>query len=144
MHHSFYEYEHLRGSIPVRHVGVMVATESGRVTAYALEALSDRGMMFVSPGDEVYKGQVVGENCKDEDIEVNVARMKKLTNMRAAGADKTVVLKPARQMSLEMMLEYIEDDEWVEVTPGACRLRKKLLDPNDRKRAGREAEKVEE
>ncbi|QDV91898.1 GTP-binding protein TypA/BipA [Phycisphaerae bacterium RAS2] len=139
MHHSFYEYEHLRGAIPVRHVGVMVATETGRVTAYALEALADRGTMFVAPGDEVYKGQVVGEHCKDEDIEVNVARLKKLTNMRAAGADKTVVLKPPRQMALEAMLEYIEEDEWVEVTPGACRMRKKLLDPTDRKRAGREA-----
>jgi GTP-binding protein len=139
MHHSFYEYEHLRGSIPVRQAGVMVATDAGRVTAYALEGLSDRGTMFVRPGDEVYRGQVVGEHCKDDDIDVNVCRQKKLTNIRAASADKTVVLKPAREMSLEAMLEYIEEDEWVEVTPGTCRIRKRLLDAVERKRADRDA-----
>lgn len=138
MHHSFYEYEHLRGSIPTRHIGVMVAMETGRVTAYALENLSDRGTMFVKPGDEIYKGQVVGEHCKDDDIDVNVAKLKKLTNIRAASADKTVVLKPSRELSLEAMLEYIEDDEWVEVTPKNCRMRKRLLDPLERKRAGRD------
>ncbi len=140
MHHSFYEYEHLRGAIPTRHIGVMVAMETGRVTAYALENLADRGTMFVKPGDEIYKGQVVGEHCKDDDIDVNVAKLKKLTNIRAASADKTVVLKPARELSLEAMLEYIEDDEWVEVTPKNCRIRKRLLDPLERKRAGREKE----
>ncbi|RIK66192.1 MAG: translational GTPase TypA [Planctomycetota bacterium] len=143
MHHSFYEYEHLRGSIPTRHAGVMVAIESGRVTAYALENLADRGVMFVRPGDEVYKGQVVGEHCKDDDIDVNVCREKKLTNIRAASADKTVVLKPARDLSLEAMLEYIEDDEWVEVTPKICRMRKRLLDPIERKRAVRAEAKAE-
>ena len=143
MHHSFYEYEHLRGAIPTRHAGVMVAMETGRVTAYALENLSDRGVMFVKPGDEVYKGQVVGEHCKDDDIDVNVCRLKKLTNVRAASADKTVVLKPARDMSLEAMLEYIEDDEWVEVTPKSCRMRKRLMDPTERKRAVRDEMKAE-
>ncbi|GMU33556.1 MAG: GTP-binding protein [Planctomycetia bacterium] len=142
MHHSFYEYEHLRGAIPTRHAGVMVAMETGRVTAYALENLSDRGMMFVKPGDEVYKGQVVGEHCKDDDIDVNVCRLKKMTNVRAASADKTVVLKPAREMSLEAMLEYIEDDEWVEATPKNCRMRKRLLDSVERKRAFRDESKV--
>jgi GTP-binding protein len=143
MHHSFYEYEHLRGSIPVRHVGVMVAMETGRVTAYALENLKDRGTMFVSPGQEVYKGQVVGEHCIDEDIDVNVAKLKKLTNVRASSADKTVVLKPARDMSMEMMLEYVEEDEWMEVTPTACRLRKRVLDATERKRASRDADKAQ-
>ncbi len=138
MHHSFYEYEHLRGSIPTRHAGVMVASEAGRVTAYALENLADRGVMFVRPGDQVYKGQIVGEHCKDDDIDVNVAREKKLTNVRAASADKTVVLRPARELSLEAMLEYIEDDEWVEATPQNCRMRKRLLDAVERKRAGRD------
>ncbi|OWY72406.1 translational GTPase TypA [cyanobacterium TDX16] len=142
MHHSFYEYEHLRGAIPTRHAGVMVAMETGRVTAYALENLSDRGMMFVKPGDEVYKGQVVGEHCKDDDIDVNVCRLKKMTNVRAASADKTVVLKPARELSLEAMLEYIEDDEWVEATPKNCRMRKRLLDAVERKRAFRDESKV--
>ncbi|MBX3394384.1 MAG: translational GTPase TypA [Phycisphaerae bacterium] len=143
MHHTFYEYEHFRGSIPGRNNGAMVSIETGRVTAYAVLNLVDRGMMFVKPGDEVYKGQVVGEHCKDDDIEVNVAREKKLTNMRAAGADKTVVLKPHRELSLEAMLEYIEDDEWVEVTPENCRMRKRFLDPNERKRAERTAMKAE-
>lgn len=143
MHHSFYEYEHLRGSIPTRHVGVMVASETGRVTAYALENLADRGVMFVRPGDQVYKGQIVGEHCKDDDIDVNVAREKKLTNVRAASADKTVVLRPARELSLEAMLEYIEDDEWVEVTPKSCRMRKRLLDAVERKRASRDEARAE-
>ncbi len=137
MHHNFYEYEHFRGSIPGRTNGVMVTSEGGRVTAYAVQNLADRGTMFVKPGDEVYRGQVVGEHCKDDDIEVNVCRLKKLTNVRAASADKTVVLKPAREMSLEAMLEYIQEDEWVEVTPESCRMRKRLLDPNERKRAMR-------
>lgn len=141
MHHSFYEYEHLRGSIPVRTAGVMVAMESGRVTAYAIENLRDRGTMFVKPGDEVYKGQVVGEHCMEDDIDVNVAKMKKLTNMRAAGADKTVVLKPPRELSLESMLEYIEEDEWVEVTPEICRMRKRVLDMTERKRTNRDSAK---
>jgi len=137
MHHSFYEYEHLRGAIPGRNNGVMVATESGRVTAYAIEGLVDRGTMFVKPGDEVYAGQIVGEHCKDDDIEINIVRMKKMTNIRAASADKTVVLRPPRDLSLEAMLEYIEDDELVEITPGNCRMRKRVLDPVARKRADR-------
>jgi GTP-binding protein len=141
MHHSFYEYEHLRGSVPTRHLGVMVATDAGRVTAYALENLSDRGVMFVKPGDEVYRGQVVGENCRDDDIDVNVCKAKKHTNVRAASADKTVVLKPARDLSLESMLEFVEDDEWVEVTPTACRMRKRQLDATQRKRETRAAER---
>ncbi len=143
MHHTFYEYEHFRGSIPGRTNGAMVSLETGRVTAFALLNLADRGTMFVQPGDEVYKGQVVGEHCKDDDIDVNVCREKKLTNMRAAGADKTVVLKTHRELSLEAMLEYIEDDEWVEVTPESCRMRKRALDPTDRKRAERNALKAE-
>lgn len=143
MHHSFYEYEHLRGAVPTRHAGVMVSMETGRVTAYALENLSDRGVMFVKPGDEVYKGQVVGEHCKDDDIDVNVCRLKKMTNVRAASADKTVVLKPARELSLEAMLEYIEDDEWVEATPKNCRMRKRLMDAVERKRAVRDQIKAE-
>lgn len=143
MHHTFYEYEHFRGSIPGRTNGAMVSLETGRVTAFALLNLADRGTMFVKPGDEVYKGQVVGEHCKDDDIDINVCREKKLTNMRAAGADKTVVLKTSREMSLEAMLEYIEDDEWVEVTPESCRMRKRALDPTDRKRAERAAIKAE-
>ncbi len=141
MHHSFYEYEYLRGAIPGRANGVLIASEGGQVTGYALEALADRGVMFVGPGDPAYDGQVVGEHNRDNDIEVNVCRAKRLTNMRSSGAEKLVVLKPPRILSLELALEFIDEDEYVEVTPDAIRLRKKLLKETDRKRAGR-AEKA--
>jgi GTP-binding protein len=139
IHHNFYEYEYLRGSIPGRANGVLVASDSGQVTAYALDGLSDRGIFFVKPTDPVYVGQVVGEHCRENDIEVNVARLKKLTNMRAASADKTVVLKPPRELTLEIALEFIEDDELIEVTPEAIRLRKRMLTEADRRRAERAA-----
>ncbi len=137
MHHNFYEYEHLRGSIPGRNIGVLIASEGGQVTPYALDGLADRGTMFVRPTEQVYEGQIVGEHCRENDIEVNVCRMKKLTNIRAASADKTVVLKPPRELTLEIALEYIEEDELVEVTPDAIRLRKRLLKEHERKRAQR-------
>jgi GTP-binding protein len=137
MHHSFYEYELLRGAIPGRKNGVLISSETGPVTAYALEALADRGVMFVTPTEQVYAGQVVGEHNKDSDIVVNVCRLKKLTNIRAAGADATVVLKAPRVLTLELALEYIEDDEVVELTPDAIRLRKRMLNESDRKRASR-------
>ncbi|MCC7292016.1 MAG: translational GTPase TypA, partial [Phycisphaerales bacterium] len=100
MHHSFYEYEYLRGAIPGRANGVLIASEGGQVTGYALEALADRGVMFVAPQDPAYEGQVVGEHNRDNDIEVNVCRAKRLTNMRSSGAEKLVVLKPPRILSL--------------------------------------------
>ena len=137
MHHNFYEYEFLRGPIPGRTNGVLIAMETGQVTAYALEGLTDRGVLFVAPPEHVYAGQIVGEHNRENDLDVNVCRAKKLTNMRAAGADKTVVLKPPRILTLEMALEFIEDNELVEVTPDAVRLRKRLLSENDRKRASR-------
>ncbi len=137
IHHNFYEYEFLRGSIPHRANGVLVAKEPGQVTAYALDNLADRGIMFVSPGQQVYPGQIVGEHCRDDDIVVNVCRGKKLTNVRAASSDKTVVLRPPREITLEIALEFIEEDELVEITPDACRLRKRHLNAIDRKRAER-------
>ncbi len=137
MHHNFYEYEFLRGKIPGRANGVMIASEPGQVTAYALDSLGDRGTMFVSPGDQVYTGQIVGEHCKDEDIIVNVCKGKKLTNVRSSGTDKAAAFKPARKMTMEMSLEFIEDDELVEVTPDAIRLRKRQLTENQRKRTQR-------
>jgi len=137
MHHNFYEYEFLRGDIPGRQNGVMIANESGQVKAYALNNLTDCGEFFVLPGDQVYEGQIVGEHCRDNDLEINVCRGKKMTNIRAASSDKTVVLKPPRDMPLEMALEFIEDDELVEVTPDAIRLRKRLLKEIDRRRATR-------
>jgi len=137
LHHNFYEYEFFRGVIPGRLNGTLIASESGQVTAYALADLADRGEFFVGPGVQVYAGQVVGEHCRDNDIAVNVSRAKKMTNMRAAGSDKTVVLRPPRAMPLEMALEFIADDELVEVTPDAIRIRKRMLSELDRRRAGR-------
>jgi len=137
MHHNFYEYEFFRGDIPGRRNGVMIANEPGQVTAYALDNLADRGDLFVAPGTRVYEGQIVGEHCRDNDLEVNICRAKKMTNIRAASADKTVVLQPPRVMTLEMALEFIEDDELVEVTPDAIRLRKRSLKELDRRRAFR-------
>ena len=137
MHHNFYEYEFFRGSIPSRTNGVMIASEPGSVTAYALDALADRGTMFVAPGQTVYQGQIVGEQGRENDMEINVCRAKKMTNIRASSSDKTVVLRPPRQITLEIALEFIEDDELVEVTPDALRLRKRHLTENERKQARR-------
>jgi len=139
MHHTFERYEPLRGSIPQRQAGVMVATETGIVTAYALDALYDRGIFFVEPGEMVYEGQVVGEHCKDNDIPVNPARAKQLTNMRATGKDDAARIRPARKMSLEATLEYIQDDELVEITPKSIRIRKRLLKEADRRRESRKS-----
>ncbi|TWT41929.1 GTP-binding protein TypA/BipA [Phycisphaerae bacterium RAS1] len=140
MHHNFYEYENLRGGIPARGNGVMISSEMGTITAYALDGLFDRGVMFVKPGDPVYAGQIVGEHNRDNDLVVNVCRAKKLTNVRAAGSDENIILKPPRELTLELALEFIEDDELIEVTPDAIRLRKRMLDENARKRASRAAE----
>jgi GTP-binding protein len=137
MHHNFFDYEYFRGAIPGRANGVLIANESGQVTGYALDGLADRGAFFVGPGEAVYAGQIVGEHCRDNDLEVNICREKKLTNIRAAGADKTVVLRPPRKLTLELALEFIEDDELVEVAPDAIRLRKRLLSETDRRRAAR-------
>jgi GTP-binding protein len=139
MHHNFYDYQPLRGAIPSRVNGVMVSTETGRATAYAMENLQERGTLFISAGDAVYEGQIVGEHCRDNDLPVNICREKKLTNVRAATSEKTILLKPPRQMTLELALEYIEEDELLEVTPGALRLRKMLLKEADRKRYARQA-----
>jgi GTP-binding protein len=137
MHHNFYEYQPLRPAIPGRGNGVMVSTETGKATGHAIENLQERGILFVAPMEPVYEGQVVAEHCRDNDLPVNVAREKKLTNMRASGSEKTVPLKPPRQFSLETALEYIAEDELVEVTPKAIRLRKMLLRENDRKKMAR-------
>ncbi|MHC4090507.1 MAG: large ribosomal subunit assembly factor BipA, partial [Planctomycetota bacterium] len=134
LHHSFYEYEFFRGFIPGRANGVMIASEPGAVTAYALEGLADRGVMFVKPNDRVYAGQIMGEHCRDDDLMVNACRSKKMTNIRASGSDKQAILKPPQEMTLELALEFIAEDELVEVTPDAIRLRKRLLSENDRKR----------
>ena len=137
MHHRFSEYAPFRGDIPLRTNGVMIATETGQVTAYALEQLAGRGAMFVEPGRQVYEGQIVGEHCKEGDIPVNVVRQKKLTNMRSSTKEATVTLKAARQITPELALEYIAGDELVELTPKSVRLRKRWLKENDRRRSAR-------
>jgi GTP-binding protein len=138
MHHNFHDYQPYKGDIPARINGVMVATENGKATAHAIENLQERGVMFVAPMDSVYEGQVVGEHCRDNDLPVNISREKKLTNMRSSTAEIKTVIKPPRQMALEIALEYIEDDELVEITPKSTRLRKVKLKENDRKRQDRQ------
>lgn len=137
MHHTFHDYQFIRGALPGRQNGVMVSMENGSTNAYALDTLQDRGVMFVKPGDDVYEGMVVGEFNKDSDIVVNVCKEKKLSNMRTTASDKNIILKPPRDMSLEIALEYIEDDELVEITPLTIRIRKRHLKENERKRIGR-------
>jgi GTP-binding protein len=139
MHHTFYDYQPSRGAIPARLNGVMISTETGRATPFAMDNLQERGILFIPAGEQVYEGQVVAEHCRDNDLPVNICREKKLTNFRAAGADKAVILKPPRQFTLELALEYIEDDELVEITPNAIRLRKTYLKENDRKRQARQS-----
>jgi GTP-binding protein len=144
MHHNFFEYAPLRGEVPARGNGVMVSNGTGNINAYALNDLQDRGVLFVAPSEETYEGQVVGEHCRESDIVVNACRAKKLSNMRTTGSDENIMLKPPRKMTLEQALEYIEEDELVEVTPQHIRLRKDALTENERKRKGRkQAETVE-
>jgi len=137
MHHTFSAYKPVRGATQRRKNGVMIALEGGRVTAYAIEGLADRGVMCVRPGDQVYTGQIIGEHNRDNDLVVNITRLKPLTNFRETSKDATVVLRGARDYSLEAALEYIEADELVEITPQSIRMRKRILDENARKRAER-------
>ena len=137
MYHTFSGYKPVRGTEQKRKNGVMMSLETGRVTAYAVEGLSDRGVMCVRPGDQVYAGQIVGEHNRDNDLVINITRLKPLTNFRETSKDQTVVLRGARDYSLEAALEYIENDELVEITPSSIRMRKKILDENARKRAER-------
>jgi GTP-binding protein len=141
MHHTFERYEPMWGTIPSRKLGVMIATTTGTVTAYALDNLYDRGVFFVEPGEHIYEGQVVGEHCKDKDIPVNVVRGKQLTNVRASGKDDSAKIRTARKMSLEACMEYIEEDEFVEVCPNSVRIRKNHLKEGDRKRFARKTVK---
>jgi len=127
MNHLFDGYVPWQGDIPSRATGALVSDRPGRTTAHAIEHLQERGTMFISPGDQVYEGMVIGENARANDLDVNITKEKKLTNMRASGSDDAVRLVPPRTMSLEQALEFIKDDELVEVTPKAFRLRKRVL-----------------
>ncbi len=138
VHHIFSHYGPVGADMPGRINGVMIASEAGSATAYAIEGLAERGLMFVKPGDAIYEGQIVGECNKDKDLVVNVVRVKKLNNIRAASKEATVTLKVPRSFSLELALEYIEDDELLELTPKSIRLRKRMLKESDRKRYSRQ------
>lgn len=137
MAHRFKEYQPYKGEIERRVNGSIIAMESGTAFAYAIDKLQDRGRFFIFPQDEIYAGQVVGEHSHDKDLVVNVTKSKKLTNMRASGADDKARIIPPVQFSLEEALEYIKEDEYVEVTPKSMRMRKILLDENERKRANK-------
>jgi GTP-binding protein len=137
MHHNFHEYAPLRGEVPARVNGVMISNCAASVNAFSLNTLQDRGVLFVDPTEPVYEGQVVGEHCRTDDIVVNPTKAKKLSNMRTTSSDENIILKPSRKMTLEQALEYIEEDELVEVTPKSIRLRKDLLTENERKRHNR-------
>jgi GTP-binding protein len=138
MHHRFERYGPVEGDIPGRTNGVLVSMTSGRAVAFGLDGLQERAEMFVGPGDVVYEGMIVGENSRSGDMPVNPTKEKKLTNVRAAGSDRNILLKPPRVLSLEAALEYIEEDELVEVTPSQIRLRKVLLQEVQRRRAARQ------
>jgi GTP-binding protein len=134
MAHRFHEYKPWRGEIPGRIAGSLISMELGTAIAYSIDKLQDRGSFFVDPSDEVYGGQVIGEHTRPDDLVINVTKTKKLTNMRASGSDEKMRIAPAIRFSLEEALEYIQSDEYVEVTPKSIRMRKVILDENERKR----------
>ena len=133
--HLFDGYRPWAGNITHRATGAIVADRNGKVTPYTIVNLQERGQLFVEPGDEVYNGMIVGENARDEDMEVNATKEKKLTNMRASGSDNFLKMNPSKKMSLEEAIEFIRDDELIEITPHHMRLRKRHLDTHERKRA---------
>ncbi len=139
MNHTFQGYAPWKGVIPGRKNGVLIAIETAETVAYSLFNLQDRGSLFVSPGVKVYEGMILGQHAKENDLVVNACRGKKLTNVRASGSDESIRLTPPREMTLEQALEFIDSDELVEITPKSIRLRKRLLDENDRKKAHKKA-----
>lgn len=139
MHHLFEHYGPWKGDISGRRRGVLIAFESGEATGYGIHNVEDRGDLFIGPGEKVYAGMVVGEHSRESDLEVNVCKKKQLTNMRASGTDEAIRLTPPIEFSLEQAMEYIADDELVEITPTAIRMRKKNLDRHDRERAAKRA-----
>src|SRR5882724_5550112 len=144
MHHRFFDYGPWAGPLQGRSRGVLVADREGVAVGYALFNLQERGTMFVKPGDPVYEGMVVGENARVGDMDVNPSKEKKLTNMRTTASDEMIILEPPRQVTLELALEYIEDDELIEVTPLSIRLRKRALGATERRKLARNARSAEE
>lgn len=135
MSHRFKEYQPIKGGIPERQNGSLVSMEKGQAIPYSIDKLQDRGKFFVDPGEAIYEGQVIGENTRSDDMVVNVTKTKKLSNVRSSGADEKTKIVPAIKFSLEEALEYIQKDEYVEVTPNHLRLRKILLTEVERKRS---------
>jgi GTP-binding protein len=142
MNRSFHSYGHFRGAIESRKRGVLISTDSGTANAYALFFLQERGMLFIGPGDPVYCGMIVGEHTRDNDLEVNPTKSKQLSNMRAAGKDDAIKLSTHLSMTIEQAITYIAEDERVEITPTSIRLRKRFLDPNERKRMSRVSKEI--
>jgi GTP-binding protein len=139
MSHVFDEFAPVKGDIPERRNGVLISQEDGDAVAYALWNLQERGRMFVSPGDKLYEGMVIGIHSRDNDLVVNPIKGKKLTNVRAAGKDDAILLTPPIALTLEYAVEFIADDELVEITPKSIRIRKRHLKEHERKRASRQA-----
>ena len=138
MNRSYLEHAPHKGPIEGRRTGVLIATGAGEAVPYALWNLEERGVLFISPGEKVYQGMIIGENAKSDDLDVNPLKGKQLTNIRAAGKDEAVRLTPPRRLSLEQAISYIDEDELVEVTPKSIRLRKKALEPHLRKKRAKE------
>jgi len=143
MHHVFHGYAPFKGEIPGRTRGALVAFEDGETTAYGLKSIEDRGTLFISPGEAVYEGMIIGENSRDIDMDVNPCKKKHVTNMRSSASDEAIRLTPPRILSLEQALEWINEDELVEVTPKSIRLRKVILDRETRGRERKRALKKE-
>ena len=143
IHHTFHDYQPYKGAMLGRAKGALISMENGPSTSYALEMVQERGTLFVAPGTDIYEGMVVGENAREEDMTVNPCRAKHLTNMRASGSEGLVRLEAPRQMSLEQYIEFLEDDELLEITPITIRIRKKILDTNLRLRAAKRAKDAE-
>ena len=141
LNHSFLGYEPLKGKPVRRPRGSLVAFERGTTSDYGLFNAQERGTLFVDSGVDVYEGMIVGENARGEDIEINVCKQKHLTNMRASGSDESLKLSPKKELSLEQAIEFIEDDELVEITPQNIRLRKKILDSGKRAKANRRSQR---
>ncbi|MDA1102734.1 MAG: translational GTPase TypA [Gemmatimonadetes bacterium] len=142
LHHNFMEWGNWAGPLRGRMRGVLVADRLGKAVGFGLAGLQERATLFIKPGDEAYGGMIVGENSRSDDMDVNVSKEKKLTNMRTTSTDENIKLEPPRQMTLELALEFIQDDELIEVTPAAIRLRKRVLDPNQRKKAFKRANQM--
>jgi GTP-binding protein len=143
LHHNFHGYEPFKGEITHRQRGALVAMENGIASAYAMFKLQERSIFFIEPGTKVYEGMVVGENSRNNDMFVNVTKTKQLTNMRASGADEAIRIEPPLILTLEQAIEWITDDEYVEVTPESIRIRKRYLNDQQRKNAKLSSKKSE-